>query len=152
VSDYPEVELVGRLLALAARYGLQELEAEEAGLRVSLRAQPPPAAEEASAGPGEAYLWRPPLWDEPAKPSRPETAHPVIAPLTGTFYRAQSPTDPPFVEVGSAVEEGQKVGLIEAMKVYSEIVADRAGVVVEIVAQNGKLVQHGDALIYIDPT
>jgi acetyl-CoA carboxylase biotin carboxyl carrier protein len=139
-------------MELAARYSLEELQVEEDGLKLTLQAQARPAGADTLADTGLGYLWHPPSWSEPGAGERPPTAHALVTPLTGTFYRAQSPTDPPLAEVGTVVEEGQKVGLIEAMKVYSEIVADRAGVVVEIVAQNGKLVQHGDVLMYIDPT
>lgn len=148
-----EIEIIGRLLELAARYRLEELEVAEGGLTVRLLA-PEASADERAAG-HDRLLWRLPTWPEaaeaPAPPARPETARPLLAPLTGTFFRAASPEADPFVEVGQSVEEGQVVGLIEAMKVYSEVHADRAGVVVEIVAQNGQLVQRGDVLLYIDP-
>lgn len=138
---------MARLLDLAARYGLEELEVEEGGLKVSLIAAPPP-----EEGRGRTYLWSPPTWSEPeAAPARPETAQPVLAPLTGTFYRSESPDAPPFVEVGSTAEEGQTLGLIEAMKVFSKVEAEITGTVVEIVARNGHLVHHGDVLMYIDP-
>ena len=148
MSEFPEVETLARLLELAARYGLEELEVEEDGLRVTLRAQVSPGDEN---GEGMGYLWQPPAWSAPAKPGRPETAHPLHAPLTGTFYRAESPEAPPYVELGAHVDEGQKVGLIEAMKVFSDVTADRSGTVVEIVVQNGRLVHHGEVLLYIDP-
>lgn len=164
MSSYPEVELVRRLLALAARYGIQELEASEDGLSVTLRAVEPGNAEDEAA---DRYLWRPPLWSDPrpagCRPggplggtrgvdaARPETVEPLLAPLTGIFYRQPSPEAPRFVEVGDTVEEGQTVAVIEAMKVFSEVRAECAGVVVEIVAQNGRLIHHGEPLLYIDP-
>jgi biotin carboxyl carrier protein len=149
VSDNPEVDAVARLMEMAARYGLEELEVEEDGLKVKLVAQPPPTSEEAEA---RGYLWRPPTWPEPdAGPTRPETARALLAPLTGTFYRAEAPDAPPFTEVGETVEEGQTLGLIEAMKVFSKVEADVAGVVLEVLPRNGQLVHHGDVLVYIDP-
>jgi len=157
MSENPEVEVISRLMAMAARYGLKELEVEEAGLKVRLRAPEIPTSFEEGNGGGasESYLWPGPLWtppsEEPAGPSRPATAQALLAPLTGTFYRGPSPNEPPFVEVGATVEEGQPVALIEAMKVFSQIFPDHPGVVVEIVVQNGKLVQHGEVLMYIDP-
>jgi acetyl-CoA carboxylase biotin carboxyl carrier protein len=150
VSEHPEVETVGRVLEMAARYGLEELDIEEGALRISVRAWPHGEGAEGLPGEGSRYLWTPPAWPEPAANARPETAHAVTAPLTGTFYRSPSPDQPAFVEVGDAVEEGQVIGLIEAMKVFSEIAADRAGRVLEFATPNGKLVQHGDPLLYID--
>jgi acetyl-CoA carboxylase biotin carboxyl carrier protein len=153
----PELEFVGRLMSLCARYGLQELEVRENGLHVTLRADPFHEEEEQEEAPGgRAYLWRPPLWADLPKESeprstRPETARPLYAPLTGTFYRAEKPGVPNFVETGDTVEEGQQIGIIEAMKVFTPILADRSGVVVEIMVQNQSPVQHGDVLLWIDP-
>lgn len=156
MSELPEVEILARLLAFAERYGLERLEVEEEGLKVSLQAPPRCPDEPTDENGGRYSLWRLPPWQggEPRPPgsTRPPTAQALHAPLTGTFYRAGAPDAPPMVEVGDTVEEGQPLGLIEAMKVFSEVAADRAGVVVEIPVQNGKLVQHGDVLMYIDPT
>ena len=152
MSEHQEVETVARLMELAARYGLEELEVEEAGLKVTLYAEAPlsPDEEQPEVG-GRAYLWRPPAWPETAAAKGSENRHAIVAPLTGTFYRSESPDAPPLVEVGDTVEEGQKIGLIEAMKVFSEVVADQAGVVAEIVVQNGRLVQRDEVLLYIEP-
>ena len=159
MSNLPEVETIARLMALARQYGVEELEVEEGGLRVQLLPPRRPAAATGEPDAGISYdLWAPPAYLPAAeaegaagKPGRPETAQPVTAPLTGTFYRTPGPEEPPFVEVGDTVEEGQQIGIIEAMKVFSPVNADRSGTVVELVAQNGKLVNHGDVLLYIDP-
>jgi acetyl-CoA carboxylase biotin carboxyl carrier protein len=152
VSEQPEVETIARLMELAARFGLEELEVEESGLKVTLYAETPFSSDEEQPEAGApAYLWRPPVWPDAAAPKGTENRHGVIAPLTGTFYRSESPDAPPLVEVGDTVEEGQKIGLIEAMKVFSEVVADCAGVVLEFAVQNGRLVQRDDVLLYIEP-
>ncbi len=157
MSELPEVEAIARLMELAARYGLEELEAEEGGLRVRLSAplDLPTGPETELASAGRYRLWSPPslIMGEPeaGASTRSETARPIPAPLGGTVYRAPSPSEPSFVEVGAHVEEGQVVCLIEAMKVYSEVHAEFAGRVVEVLAQNGQLVQHGDVLFYVDP-
>jgi acetyl-CoA carboxylase biotin carboxyl carrier protein len=65
------------------------------------------------------------------------------------FYRASSPDAPALVEVGDSIEVGTEVGLIEAMKVFSPIPSEIAGVVVEIPAVNGTLVHEGDALVRV---
>jgi acetyl-CoA carboxylase biotin carboxyl carrier protein len=67
------------------------------------------------------------------------------------FYRSPSPDDPPFVNVGDVIYVGQTVGLIEAMKVYSELPSEVSGRIVEIVAENGKLVKQAQPLFYVEP-
>jgi acetyl-CoA carboxylase biotin carboxyl carrier protein len=69
--------------------------------------------------------------------------------MTGIYYSSSSPTAPPFVKEGEPVSAGQVVGLIEAMKVFNEIVAPTSGRVLKIVAESGQLVNPGDALLYI---
>ena len=71
--------------------------------------------------------------------------------MVGVYYRSPSPDDPPFVSVGDHIKVGQPIGLIEAMKVYSELPSEVAGRVVEIAAQNGKLVQQGQAILFVEP-
>jgi acetyl-CoA carboxylase biotin carboxyl carrier protein len=72
---------------------------------------------------------------------------PVVSPMVGIFYRAPSPSDPPFVEVGDTVEAGQTVGLVETMKVFNEITSDHSGTVAEILKDSGQLVETGETLI-----
>jgi acetyl-CoA carboxylase biotin carboxyl carrier protein len=76
---------------------------------------------------------------------------PIVAPLTGVYYSAASPTTPPFVSVGDVVHVGQIVALIEAMKVFNEITAEATGRVVAIASTNGTVVQKGDVLLRIEP-
>ncbi len=73
----------------------------------------------------------------------------VVSPMVGVFYRSPSPADPPFVEIGDAVQAGQVIGVVEAMKVFNEIISDVEGSVVEIVAQNSELVETGQTLILV---
>lgn len=73
----------------------------------------------------------------------------IVSPMVGTFYRAASPDAPAFVEVGKAVTEDTVVCIIEAMKVMNEIKAETSGVIAEVVADNGKPVQFGQALFKV---
>jgi acetyl-CoA carboxylase biotin carboxyl carrier protein len=76
---------------------------------------------------------------------------PVLAPLVGTFYRAPQPGAKPFVEIGDAVEQGQTVCIVEAMKMMNEIVAGESGKVAEIALQNGDWVEFDQPLMYLEP-
>ena len=73
----------------------------------------------------------------------------IMSPMVGTFYRAASPESPPFVDVGKEVNEETVVCIIEAMKVMNEIKAEVSGVIAEVVAENGKPVQFGQALFRV---
>ncbi|MDX6537746.1 MAG: acetyl-CoA carboxylase biotin carboxyl carrier protein [Gaiellales bacterium] len=75
----------------------------------------------------------------------------VTAPMVGTFYRAPGPGEPPFVEVGSSVEDTTQVCILEVMKLMSAVVAGTSGVVAEIVVANGSAVAYGDVLFRISP-
>ncbi len=87
----------------------------------------------------------------PLRPGKEDTSVPVSAPLTGVYYSAPSPNDPPFVTPGSMIAVGQVVALIEAMKVFNEIQSEVAGRVKELVAVNGQVVQKGDTLLKVEP-
>jgi len=75
---------------------------------------------------------------------------PIVAPLTGVYYSAASPTSPPFVSVGDVVHVGQVIALIEAMKIFNEITAEATGRVVNILGTNGDVVKKGDVLLRIE--
>jgi len=75
--------------------------------------------------------------------------HTVKAPMVGTFYRAANPGSAAFVEVGQTVKEGEPRCIIEAMKLLNEIEADKAGVITEILVENGEPVEYGQPLFVI---
>lgn len=73
----------------------------------------------------------------------------VTAQIAGTFYRAPSPEADPFVKVGQTVKKGDTLGLLEAMKMMSNVVAPADGIVKEIPVDNATLVSYGAPLFYI---
>jgi acetyl-CoA carboxylase biotin carboxyl carrier protein len=75
----------------------------------------------------------------------------VASSLLGTFYRAPKPGEPPFVEVGAKVEENTVIGIIEVMKLMNSVRAGVKGVVAEILAENGELVEYGEILMRVRP-
>lgn len=153
----PRVDLKARvdeLAGLMKEFALDEGELKGEGWRVALKrsarsngAAPSTTTEvgEPVESPAEHVFQAPPTAVIEEKPK----GTPVNSPMTGIYYTAASPSAPAFVKEGEVVEAGQVVGLIEAMKVFNEIVAPMAGTVTEIVAQNGSLVQPGEALLYI---
>jgi acetyl-CoA carboxylase biotin carboxyl carrier protein len=78
--------------------------------------------------------------------------HPqIVSPMVGTFYLSPSPDSPPYVTIGQEVQEDTVVCIIEAMKVMNEIKAETRGVIVEVLAQNGKPVEFGKPLFAVRP-
>jgi acetyl-CoA carboxylase biotin carboxyl carrier protein len=157
-----DLESIEKLIRLVEARSLTELIVEEGGLKVTVRgasfvrrksaasagAPVPEAAAALEAV--EALQWADSVaiaLDEEAADTRIALASPMV----GVFYRSSGPDTPAYVEVGDRVEIGQIVGLIEAMKVFSEVPAEAAGTVVAIAASNGQLVRAGDPLVFLQP-
>jgi acetyl-CoA carboxylase biotin carboxyl carrier protein len=143
-----DLSIVAALAKIAAHHDLSEVEIEHDGLRVRVarerRAVAPVAYSIPAAAPAPAA----------ASPlaSAPPADHPgsVKSPMVGTAYLRASPEAKPFVEVGSVVKAGDKILLVEAMKTFNEIVAPKAGKVVEIFVEDGSPVEYGQPLLAIE--
>jgi acetyl-CoA carboxylase biotin carboxyl carrier protein len=141
------------LIELVESSGIAELEIEEGEERVRITravaagAAPPAvsATVPAVTVPGAGAVAVAP---EPSPPAEQE-GHQVKSPMVGTFYRAASPGAKPFVEVGDAVEVGDTLCIIEAMKLMNEIESDKSGVVKQVLAENGQPVEFGQPLVVI---
>jgi acetyl-CoA carboxylase biotin carboxyl carrier protein len=151
------------LTELFTAHGLTDFEFENADIRIRLSRNPaavpapgptPQAALHSAASQGapqpvaqgaaESAATKP---APPAAPEAPEEElHIVTSPIVGTFYRAPSPNDDPFVKVGSQVENDSVVCIIEAMKLMNEIQAETAGTVAKIYVENGQPVEYGQPL------
>ncbi len=75
--------------------------------------------------------------------------HKIVSPMVGTFYKAASPDSPPYVKLGDQVREGSVVCIVEAMKLMNEIEAEINGTIVEILVENGQLVEYGQPLFLV---
>ena len=138
------------LLRLFERRGVSEFEYEDEHVRIRLARGAParPGGEAPALHVTQALaLTR----DAPpgAEPASDAGSIYVTSPFVGTFYRSPSPDAPHFVEVGSAIREGQALCIVEAMKLMNEIEADCAGVIVEILVENGKPVEFGQRLFKV---
>ena len=100
----------------------------------------------AVAAPVAAAVATEPVAAEAAEPA----GHIVKSPMVGTFYRASSPGAKSFVEVGSVVNEGDTICIIEAMKILNEIEADQSGTITQILCVNGQAVEYGQSLFVIE--
>lgn len=75
----------------------------------------------------------------------------ITSPIIGTFYRSPKPEDPAFVSVGDAVGAGDKVCIVEAMKLFNEIESEISGTIVKVLVENASPVEFGQPLFLIDP-
>lgn len=138
-------------LAVKKKEALESMEPQIVHVQAPTAAAPPayaPALAPAPAAP-------PAPTPEPAAPSPPPPAAvdgvEIASPMAGTFYRSPAPGEPPFVNEGDRVTQGQTIGIIEAMKLMNEIEAEVSGTVVKVVAENGKPVTPGQPLVVIKP-
>jgi len=138
--------LVAELLERLAHDEVSELEVKRGGVRVRVSKDGGRVAASAPGVVGGPHA-------APAAPAAPIKELPTVnAPLTGIFYRASSPQTEPFVQVGSNVESGAVIGLIEAMKLFNEIRSTASGRVGRIFAENGQLVRAHQPLLEVEPT
>jgi len=86
----------------------------------------------------------------PSAPAGPQLLE-IKSPMVGTFYQSPEPAAQPYVKVGSRVNVGQVVCIIEAMKIMNEIESEVGGVVREVTAQNAQPVEFGQVLFRVDP-
>jgi acetyl-CoA carboxylase biotin carboxyl carrier protein len=145
-----DLSIVSALAKIAGHHDLSEVEIEHDGLRVRVarerRAAAPVsytmAAPVAAAAPADVAA--------PASASHGERPGAVKSPMVGTAYLRASPEAKPFIEVGSIVKAGDKILLVEAMKTFNEIVAPKAGKVVDIFVEDGSPVEYGQTLLIIE--
>ncbi|PKO56698.1 MAG: acetyl-CoA carboxylase biotin carboxyl carrier protein [Betaproteobacteria bacterium HGW-Betaproteobacteria-21] len=140
-----------KLIDLVQESGISELEVTEGEEKVRIAKHPaatqmtymqqaPQAAAPAPAAIAVAA--------EPAADALPE-GHIVKSPMVGTFYRASAPGAKPLVEIGQSINEGERLCIIEAMKLMNEIECDATGTVKAILVENGQPVEYGQPLFVI---
>jgi len=147
-----DIRKIKKLIELVEESGITELEISEGeeSVRIS-RAVAAPIAMAApvtvSATPAIAAVAAAPVAEAtPAVVS----GHQVASPMVGTFYRAASPEAKPFVEVGSKVNVGDTLCIVEAMKMMNQIEADKAGTVVAIEVEDAAAVEFDQVLVIIE--
>ncbi len=147
-----ELEQIKAIVEMMKENDLSEFSMESNGLKIRIRrgaegvqqsVTPPPAV---VMTPAQAAV---PAVSASAAPVA-EGKH-ITSPMVGTFYRAPSPDAPPYVEVGTEVDEDTVVCIVEAMKVMNEIKAECKGVITEVLAENAKPVEFGQKLFVVRP-
>lgn len=144
------------LIDLVAESQITELEVTEGDSQVRIvknapmPAQPVFMPQPAMPQPVQAAPQAAPAGEETAKADEAEPqGHVVKSPMVGTFYAASAPGNPPFVEVGSTVKQGDTLCIIEAMKLLNEIEAETSGTIKQILVENGHPVEYAQPLFII---
>jgi len=140
------------LIDLVSESGISELEVNEGEDRVRIvnTGSSAPAGQVVYANPAPAQATQaapvaiPTIEEAPA-----ETGFVARSPMVGTFYRAPNPESPDFVKVGDTVKVGQTLCIIEAMKLLNEIESEQAGVIKQILCENGQGVEFDQPLFII---
>ena len=151
-----DIRKVKKLIELLEESGVAEIEIHEGEESVRISRHMPGAPIAAAplmmpaAAPAAAPAAVPPAAAAP--PPEPEipAGHTVNSPMVGTFYRSSSPGASAFVEIGSKVDAGDTLCIIEAMKMLNQIEADKAGTISAILADNAEPVEYGQPLFVIE--
>ena len=140
------------LIDLVSESGISELEVNEGEDRVRIvnAGSAAPAGQVVYANPAPAQVMQAAPAAAPVTEEAPaETGFVARSPMVGTFYRAPNPESPDFVKVGDTVKVGQTLCIIEAMKLLNEIESEQAGVIKQILCENGQGVEFDQPLFII---
>jgi acetyl-CoA carboxylase biotin carboxyl carrier protein len=153
-----DLTYIKKLVKLLEESDVDEIEIEEEGKKVRLSKH---GNRNSAAAPLDAPVLPavPPLpMHLPSIPPPPEPVaapvgprlHEIKSPIVGTFYRTPAPDAVPFVQVGSAIEAGTVLCIVEAMKLMNEIESDVAGKIVKIMVENGSPVEYDQTLFLVE--
>jgi|TARA_B100000497_G_scaffold23098_2_gene27028 acetyl-CoA carboxylase biotin carboxyl carrier protein len=150
-----DIRKVKKLMELLEESGMAEIEIKEGEESVKISrygASPAPSLMPAqSLVPQQPVSTPAPVATSPVVPAENQTSgQSIVSPMVGTFYSAPSPTAKPFVTIGQKINQGDTVGIIEAMKIMNQIEADQSGTVTEILIKDGEAVEFGQPLIVIE--
>ncbi len=141
------------LAELVEKHGLTALDYAESEAHIRIERTPAPVAAAVPAAPAAPAAAPAAVPAPAAEPVKDEdagadfnAAKMVLSPMVGVFYASPSPSDPPFVTVGSKVKKGDVLCIIEAMKLMNEITAEEDGEIIDICAANGSVVEYGQIL------
>ncbi len=146
-----DIRKIKKLIELLEESDLAEIEIHEdkESVRISRTSQIAATQPAVAAAPPQAPA---PVADTAPKAAEAVaiSGNPITAPMVGTFYRAAAPGAKPFAEVGQHVNIGDTLCIIEAMKMLNQIEADKAGVIVDVLVENGQPVEYGETIFIVE--
>lgn len=161
-----DLNYIKKLVKLLGESGVDEIEIEEEGTKVRV------SKHHQNSFPVPAYIPQyiqlpqvvpqpnldprvdpvPSVEMAPVAKAEAKSYHEVRSPIVGTFYRAPAPNADPYVQVGSVIEQGTVLCIIEAMKLMNEIESDVAGKVVQVLVENAQPVEYNQPLFLVEPS
>ena len=145
-----DIRKIKKLIELVNESDVTELEIREGEESVRINRQNTGVmATPVVAAPAAPPVMAAPADEDTPEPATPPSGHPVKSPMVGTFYRASSPTASAFVEIGQSVRVGDTLCIVEAMKILNQIEADQAGIITDLLVENGQRVEYGQPLFVI---
>ncbi len=138
-----QIDEIGKLMEFMKANDLNVLELEEGGSRLLLKRHMPTVPASASAVLPQAAA------ASDALDSAEKSGQLILSPVVGVFYESPAQDAEPFVQVGSVVEVGSPLCIIEAMKLMNEVSSAFDGIVLEIFVENGQRVEYGQPLMRI---
>ncbi len=148
-----ETDYIEKLAQIISDNGLTEISLEDGDQAITIRKDLP----EVCVAPATAPVMAPVAASKTTNKTVTEasvTEAPkgtaITSPMVGTFYAAPSPEADPFIEIGSTVNAGDVVCIIEAMKLMNEIKSEVSGKVVQICVKNGDPIEFGQVLMYVE--
>ena len=148
-----ELDYIEKLAKIVSDNGLTEISLEDGEQAMTIRKDLPevvsvaPAPQAVAAAPAAVP-------SAPSEAVQTEKSAPkgraITSPMVGTFYASSSPEAEPFVEVGSEINEGDVVCIIEAMKLMNEIKSEHSGKITQICVKNGDPIEYGQVLMYVE--
>ena len=165
-----DLALVKKLVKLLSESDVDEIEIEEDGKKIRIAKNAPHGYMVGARGPEQLMMEAPrpagvaapvvsaggapaapPPASAPIQPAAPaQNIHEIRSPIVGTFYRAPAPDAAPFVQIGSEIQPGTVLCIVEAMKLMNEIEADIAGKIVKVLVENGQPVEYDQVLFVIE--
>nr|WP_299343567.1 acetyl-CoA carboxylase biotin carboxyl carrier protein [Allomuricauda sp.] len=162
-----DIKEIQSLIKFVAKSGASEVKLEMEDVKITIRTGSSPSVPETT------IVQQIPMAQAPAAPTAPVPAAPepaapaptneasadddskyitIKSPIIGTFYRKPSPDKPPFVEVGSTINQGDVLCVIEAMKLFNDIESEVSGKIVKVLVEDSSPVEFDQPLFLVDPS
>ena len=146
------IKKIEEVIRLMEEHDLTEISIEEDGTKIHLQKGAGGHIEKALQMPGHILAY--PGQKTESHPEKEEVKNTIEikSPMVGTFYRSPAPDAAPFVDVGSAIKDGDILCIIEAMKLMNEIKSEMRGKVVDVLVENGDPIEFGQVLFLVEPS